>query len=1266
MIEPRRRGRLAAALALAALVGLVLPVAEVGSTAVQASVVEDPAPVLPEFPTPEPSSEAEEEPEAGATGSELEAEVGGPIPQAPQPAQPIPRALGPYGVTWTVVDEEGRPMPGATVMLEGPRATSSSSSASWGRSRPVTDCEVAPCDARSMDQDPRPGVFKVDRFVDNAIVTPLTNSVLRQRFRITPSQAPSGYTWVSPATVFVPPLSSSRPGLPSPNPWAEPFFNFGSLVVQKPELTCSPNNLYSMGKQGQLQRVVVDRESGRGVVSNVGMPAQSSGVKNFNGLAVGAGGEYAYAFNRLWPSARIFRYDVVRAAWALTEATIEGENLVAGAIDPAGTYWAGEFTGSTGFRLWSMTADGKAMERRGEVDLSAWRATETNGDMVFDGEGNLYIVRGSVNDTLLNIFRVDAQDLEAGRGENPVPVSALVPSGASPFRGINGVAYDSLGFLYLGGTGGLGYLTAPAANVKPTPVTLSGATWDTTDLASCAFPPTVKLEKQLPGGRVADTDQFTLEISSGPTIAATAQTSGTATGLQPDAAGPVPVTSGVTIAIAEKPLGTTSPGDYAASWECRTETERVAGGAGTSGSFTVPVMRQGGEIRCTFTNEVVRAEKTATPASGIAVNAGEIVRYDLTLDNSGGMAPATVDFWDSLTDVLDDAVFVNAAGDPTADGAPEVSVAGGISYAAAEDWNPAGQWLRMRGTVAAGDVGSLSFAVRVLPNSEDAGARQESQDPQGFFLRNRLVRGSGGNTPPELPTTCAPGVCTEHPVNAWSVEKDSVPAEGTRLAKGGNVHYRVAAEKINAGTSLANVVLQDDLTHVFKTAGWAPDAVPAVGALGSGVYLFDAAGRSLGLDGLPNTAEANVAAPVQSVSVPEQRNVAEAGNPPETRWILTSGAPLTLPAEAVRAEMWFAVQAAESPAGIPDPQVWQSPGATPVTGWTFVNYATGTATGAAGEFAPNECVTGLDVPHTALAADAEQPADPAFPDRCRVQQDLAWNSFTLRKDAGGLGVAGLTGDLEWGGDPTGLWNMVGHEFEIRDSVGGAASAYPSVQLCRTDYDPEQGWNGDWIAQANAGDASRWDFATQPSQTQQRVLAWNNAHPDDPRPVCGTLAELTAGPQQGQWFSEGLGQGEFWLVETRAPSAQRNPETGETRAVPGVQRLAEAIPFTVWPDAAGPEVAGGMRGRGQVDIGHSGTALSERCDAAATVAERPTACVDRAGYFMVVQDPAPAALPFTGGRGRWVLSGAGALVLMTALAGIARWRSRSHTTARHAT
>ncbi|UTX53477.1 DUF7927 domain-containing protein [Leucobacter aridicollis] len=1045
-------------------------------------------------------------------------------------------------------------------------------------------------------------------------------------------------------------------------------------AVASNALSCVAGNIYSVSSNGQLQQIVVSGATG--TVTNEGTRASS--VSSFNGLGIGDQGRAVYAYERSSSSNNtVYRYDIDTKTWrtayarGFSASAANVTSLVGGAVDPQGRYWAGGFNSDGNFQLWATNAAGTAMEQRGAVDLlnRGWNTSNGNGDMAFDTLGNLYVVRGNNSSTALDVFRVDAANLASSSGTRAVRVTAKENTSSSPFAGVNGIAYDAQGKLYVGGSSGgsssIGYMDLPlAANAKPQSVRLTG-TLSTTDLATCSFPPTVKIQKDLPDGRAFANDQFKLQLKSGNTVLGEATTTGNDSGIQDEKVGPVPVAIGASMSFTEVAgNSSTDLKNYVTSWECLLDGRVLWSDKSLGTSFTMPAEAAGKEILCTIKNSLMDVSKTAIGAdgkdlpSGTPVDENGVVGYKLTFDNRAGTNPAVVNYRDYLADVLDDATFYNPTSQQRTT-SPVITLSGtGLTHA----WSAADKWLTIGGTVPAKQMLTLTMYVKVKENADATAERQAATSPQGFFLRNKLARG----TDPKPPTDCVPGLCVENPINAWTVAKSSLPASGARLHKGGNAHYKITATKLTGTTTLNDLVLTDDVTHVFKTAGWAPDAAVPSGAKKHGVYLFNADGRTIGLNGQPNTSSADTYAPVQDVAAPKQV---------DGRWIVTSGPALKVPAQAVSAEMWFAVQAAESPAGIPDPKIWQGAGNAPTTGWTFVNYATGIAKGSQGNvFAPNVCVTGKNVPDTALDPKSTTPADAQFPAQCQVRHELSQNYFTIRKDAGGAGLERYADDVipgtteKWDPDSTGLWNMVGHKFEVRNDVAGKPSAYPAVELCRTDYAAD-GWNGAWVSSTRAADAGAWDFG-QNSKTLQKLIDWNTMNPDNQKPLCGTIYPIADGGQAGRWRSENLSAGNFWLVETQAPNQQRSTDGKHVRDVTGVQRLSQPMQFTIWPEADGPANGQSMQGRGQLDVSNGKGGVLDRCNPGetnpetgeitkgGTVAERPTACVNPTGYLMLVKDPAPVPLPMTGGQWLPIVLGGGVAALIAALAGAVWWRRRA--------
>lgn len=674
------------------------------------------------------------------------------------------------------------------------------------------------------------------------------------------------------------------------------------------------------------------------------------------------------------------------------------------------------------------------------------------------------------------------------------------------------------------------------------------------------------------------------------------------------------------------------------------------------------------DVTCTFTNTAreprIAASKTAFDDSDTVldwanpVDGGGTVRYRLTFDNVG-TAPMELDHVDYLADVLDDANYVPGSlriqnGDETSYPDTNMSDAG---IEVAEQLTGDNPRLEIAGSVDRDETRTVWFEITVLDNTEDAADRQEESsrsgddrpEQTGYSLNNYLVE--AGEPVPETceePSDPAEATCTHQPIPAWSLGKSSRPADGARLHKGGNTHYEITATKRNSATDIDGLVFTDDLTHVFKTAGWAPGAAVPGGAKSRGIYFLDENGQTLDANGDVTSNQPTAAYDAESGYVPEPAYDTATG-----RWTITT-LPVDVPASAKQAELWFAVEAGQTPEDIPAQWTGEN---TPQMGWRYTNYVTAQAS----NLAPNQCDTTTTAsPNTGIAPGATTAYDPDFPDACRVTHQLSENYFTIRKDAGGVGVQPTPTDGTWG-DTTGLTNMVGHEFEIRDNVNDEPSANPSERLCRTEYDPDQGWDGTFIT----GGTPDWG---ENSETLAAIIAHNNELEEDadPLPLCalfypqGTYGgQDHAGGQDGRWRSEQLGEGDYWLVETKAPTEQINTDGSATREVSGVQLLAEPVAFTVWPDEPDEpfgETGQSMHGQGQLDIvGQE----QERCmpGGGTLIAERPVACVNPTGYLMIVKDAAPMTLPLTGGQWLNILTGAGIVVLLGTLA-TAWWRKRN--------
>lgn len=413
----------------------------------------------------------------------------------------------------------------------------------------------------------------------------------------------------SPATSPAPESSSS----PTP-----PSSARAAAATAGPALTCEPGYVYSVASNGTVRQVTSD-----GTITQIG---QWPGVSSVNGLAIGANGSVAYAYERSGNSNinRILRYTPVTGAWeSMDSAHTTGLDigLIAGAVDlKTDDYLYGGFeTVQRGvlhyeqrFVLWRYTPATKTRTTVGSfwtgvTGTSATRVELGNGDMAFDAQGNLYVVRASHPDTRGNsdvrIYSVTGSALANPR--NGVLSASQTAQMTSTVGAVNGVAFDTDGTIYLGtGTTVTRYdPTDGWRNLGASTSRLSSST----DLASCNSPASVTIYKNVVS-RAHDNDQFTLSLMRGATEVGTATTTGSETDLQEEKVGPAPARAGQTYTFTETGASGADLADYETSWECAAGGATLASGDGTSGSVTVPPAasgKPGAEVICTITNTAI-------------------------------------------------------------------------------------------------------------------------------------------------------------------------------------------------------------------------------------------------------------------------------------------------------------------------------------------------------------------------------------------------------------------------------------------------------------------------------------------------------------------------------------------------------------------------------------------------------------------------------------------------------------------------------------
>lgn len=387
-------------------------------------------------------------------------------------------------------------------------------------------------------------------------------------------------------------------------------------TVQTARLFCDANHFYSVTPAGVLQQG--DIVTGAAVTVGT-WPS----VTSANALGVGTGGTVAYALDRTsaangvvsilkWSTTGGFQ-KIPDSAYTLRAGgtTISG-SIVAGAVDTvSGRFLFGTFVNSR-YYLWSFTESNPVATRFAFVGAFPTGATPNgNGDMAFDGQGNLYVVGAATvnNAGSATIYTVTAATLASASGGTLAVGSsttrALVGTDAA-FANVNGIAFSPRGTVYLANAGSAYEFDSTTwTRVPGTP----RVPVDSVDLGGCSSPSTITVQKNVVG-RLAAADQFTLTASTGTpsTAFATATTTGATTGRQAAQIGPLPAPTGTTINVSEAmATGSTSAiGAYTSIYECWSDGVRLSTGTGASGSVVMP-NRLSANVTCTFFNSPRRA-----------------------------------------------------------------------------------------------------------------------------------------------------------------------------------------------------------------------------------------------------------------------------------------------------------------------------------------------------------------------------------------------------------------------------------------------------------------------------------------------------------------------------------------------------------------------------------------------------------------------------------------------------------------------------------
>lgn len=645
-----------------------------------------PAPALPSAPeqvsTPEKpavqlpaEAQTDQPPAARADQAEHEEQ------DASQPA-PEPEAAGIPALRWRTIDADGAVVTDAIVMLEGPRGVANETlgdQEKWpgAPATTVTD-NTGAADYAGLDLDPEPGVFRIEAFVDEetAKTDPAALPVAVAEggdYRVRPDTADGFATgdaaeWTvldvlkdagtEPQDVTMASVPSAEPAQDDErgqDDEAVTPLRAGSDLPAAAALAssmpiCQAGYAYAISNSGQLQQIV------GGVRTNVGTDL---GGSDMNGLGISAGGANVYAIKRTGGSdsetATVHSFNTTTGIWSSTgKSQSTSVSLVAGAVNlSTGEYIFGGYAGDgSQFRMWKYSPGSGTFSYLGYVQTSMGSGSN-NGDMAFNAAGDLFIVHG--RGSSVTVFSVTAANFNAaGGGLIASAKSATISTNSSD---VNGVAFDAAGKGYLGSSTQLRSYDMP--NWSNGALVTNNLN-DSTDLASCSSPATIKLQKIVQGGRSSATDQFRLELKQGSTTLGTATTTGTATGVQPQVVGPLPVVRGATLTFSETFVNGAVASNYATSYRCQVDGAPMSPavtGTGTSGSITIP--STGESIVCEFVNSPLTASVSITkkvqdtngqndaPASGWTVDAvptattGTVARTPNSAQQTNGSGTAT-------------------------------------------------------------------------------------------------------------------------------------------------------------------------------------------------------------------------------------------------------------------------------------------------------------------------------------------------------------------------------------------------------------------------------------------------------------------------------------------------------------------------------------------------------------------------------------------------------------------------------------------------
>ncbi|MGK3950682.1 beta strand repeat-containing protein, partial [Microbacterium sp. K2] len=524
-----------------------------------------------------------------------------------------------------------------------------------------------------------------------------------------------------------------------------------------------------------------------------------------NGLGISAGGRYAYTVTNSSSNKVLAKHDRVTDETTRTSFTLNSA-VLRGAVNPVtGVYYFASGTADNAINIyaWNESVTPQTYVQVGTLRPTAGSsAFGANGDMAFSASGQLVLVADQY---------IYSADLPTALESSTATLDAKqVHDMGAGVQG-NGIAFGNRGHLFVSVSGGGSRIIEVDLPRGQTVNTTSLGSFAPTDMSSCTFPNTLTLKKDLPEGRHAPTDQFTLGIQA-PAEYSVAQTANTTTGdepgLQADYAGPVFTNQGDTFGLSEAAAGSADLTGYDASLVCEQvnpdgSTTPVAVTA--TGEVTQPAGALGTDVTCTYSNVRLAPgldlRKTSDPVNGTAVQAGQRITYQVAVENTGNTVLDDVEVADDLSGVFSFAEYQDDLA-TTVDGIDLVDSGAAI----------ADDMLTWTSALEPGQIMTFTYSVIV------------DEDVEGETIANSVT---ASGTPPGGDPIVPPAVVTEHPVAGFTVTKTADPASGTVVEPGQVIDYTVTGTNTGA-TTLDPASIADDLAEVLAHADYNADIATAI------------------------------------------------------------------------------------------------------------------------------------------------------------------------------------------------------------------------------------------------------------------------------------------------------------------------------------------------------------------------------------------------------------------------------------------------------